>query len=120
MSGHPLRDLKESAGDIAPPVEDADDLDAVLHRAEEDEVIPNGEHPETGREIKTSLAHKRHGSQPVQGVADAVQQTVGVGRAVLGDVAPDIHQVGLGAWACEDVGHVTPAPTVPTLAGRGA
>jgi len=116
----PARVSKEPSGDVPLPVQDANDLDATLDRPEENQVIANGEHPQAWGEIKAGLPHERHGGQAVHSFGDAVQHAVGIGRAVLGDVAPDIHQVGLGARACEDAGHVTPAPTVPSLAGRGA
>ena len=101
-------------------MKDANYLNTGLDRTEENQVIPNREHPQTWGEIKAGLAYERHGGQSVQGFVDTVQHAVSISRAVLGNVAPDINQVGLGARACEDVGHVTPAPTVPILAGRGA
>jgi hypothetical protein len=110
--------LEESPGDVSLTMKDANHVNAALDRPEENQVITNGEHPQAWREIKTGLPHEGHSGQPVQGFADTVQHTVCVCGAVLGDVAPDINQISLGARAFEYLGHVTPAPTVPTPDGR--
>jgi hypothetical protein len=115
----PMRVSKESAGDVALAVEDADHLNTALDRPEENQVIADREHPQPRRQIKAGLPHEGHGCQPVQGFADTVQHAVGVCGTVLGDVAPDVNQVSLGARAFEYMGHVTPAPIVPMPAGRG-
>jgi hypothetical protein len=53
-----VRVSKEPSGDVPLAVKNANHLNAVLDRLEEDQVIPDWEHPQARREINTGLAYE--------------------------------------------------------------
>jgi hypothetical protein len=66
----PVRVSKESSGNVPLAVKNANHLNAVLDRLEEDQVIPDWEHPQARREINTGLAYEGHGGQAVWSIRE--------------------------------------------------